>query len=169
MEKITELAKLLGNLLLNRKIKIVTAESCSGGGIAQAITSIPNSSSWFDIGFVTYSNHAKIQLLQVKQVTLNQYGAVSKEVAVEMANGALIKSGAYCAISVTGITGPTGGTKLKPIGTVYIACKITDQQVNCKKYNFSGDRKQIRLQTIEYGLQHGISELRLKKYASKNF
>lgn len=151
--EITELAKQLGKQLKDQNLIICTAEACTGGGIAQAITEIPGSSAWFDRGFVTYSNTAKLQMLKVKQHTLDIYGAVSKEVAIEMVEGALVNSDADLTISVTGIAGPDGGSKQKPVGTVYIARGIKDEQVKCVKHIFSGDRVEIREQTVKAALQ----------------
>ena len=162
-KEIRELAKLLGGMLKQKCMKMVTAESCTGGGIAQAVTEIPGSSAWFDRGFVTYSNEAKVQMLQVKQSTLDQCGAVSKEVAIEMAEGALTNSDAGLAVSVTGIAGPEGGTEKKPVGTVYIAWKIKGENAVCVMQSFSGDRLHIREQTVKFALktclgQHGIGK-----------
>lgn len=150
--EITNLAKLLGQALKEQNIKIVTAESCTGGGIAQAITEVPGSSAWFEQGFVTYSNQAKVQMLQVTQSSLDQHGAVSETVATEMVEGALINSNAEMAVSVTGIAGPDGGSKEKPVGTVYIAWIIRGKKVNCLRQVFSGNRSQVRQQTIKSAL-----------------
>ncbi len=150
--EIIELARQLGKVLKQQGMKIATAESCTGGGIAQAITEIPGSSAWFDRGFVTYSNTAKLQMLQVKQSTLEKYGAVSEEVAIEMVEGALKNSDADLAVSVTGIAGPEGGTEQKPVGTVYIACKIKGKDGRCLFKEFSGNRGGIREQTIQNAL-----------------
>ncbi len=135
-KEIIQLAQQLGRLLKEKDLKIATAESCTGGGIAQAITEVSGSSVWFDRGFVTYSNLAKIQMLQVKQESLDEYGAVSEKVAIEMVNGALINSVADIAVSVTGIAGPTGGTELKPVGVVYIAWKKMVRQLDVKSTFF---------------------------------
>ena len=162
-KEIIELARLLGGMLKQKGMKMVTAESCTGGGIAQAITEIPGSSAWFDRGFVTYSNEAKVQMLEVKQPTLDQYGAVSKEVAVEMAEGALINSHADLVVSVTGIAGPDGGSELKPVGTVYIAWKIKGENAACILHGFSGDRVHIREQTVKFALKACLSQLGMGK------
>jgi len=155
MEKqITALAKQLGISLKLKGMKMVTAESCTGGGIAQIITEIPGSSAWFDSGFVTYSNKAKIRTLQVKQFTLDKYGAISEEVAVEMVKGALNITDGDLAIAVTGVAGPDGGTVQKPVGTVYIAWKRRNAVAYCCKQFFSGNRHQIRKQTIEYAIKY---------------
>jgi nicotinamide-nucleotide amidase len=152
-KQITELAEKLGKVLNQKELMLATAESCTGGGIAQAITEISGSSAWFDRGFVTYSNLAKVQMLQVSQSVLNKYGAVSKEVAKQMVLGALINSGADLAVSVTGIAGPGGGSEQKPVGTVYIAWGIKGEGVGCKKYVFSGNRTEIRKQTVILALK----------------
>ncbi len=112
---------ILGAALKAHGFKLAIAESCTGGMVSQAITSVAGSSAWFDCSFVTYSNHAKIQMLGVLPQTLAQFGAVSEEVAVEMALGALKHSDAHIAGSITGIVGPDGGTAQKPVGTVCFA------------------------------------------------
>ncbi len=147
-KQITELAALLGQTLKEKGLMIATAESCTGGGIAQAITEISGSAEWFDRGFVTYSNLAKVQMLQVKQSALDQYGAVSEQVARQMVEGALENSHADVVVSITGIAGPSGGSDEKPVGTVYIALGGGDQKIMCKKYLFIGDRNKIRKQSI---------------------
>jgi nicotinamide-nucleotide amidase len=131
---------------------IVTAESCTGGGLAQAITEISGSSTWFDRGFITYSNRSKVQMLQVKQQSLDEYGAVSQQVAIEMVDGALLNTVADLAVSVTGIAGPGGGSEQKPVGTVYIASKIRGKKGVCELKHFLGDRAQVRKQAIQSAL-----------------
>jgi nicotinamide-nucleotide amidase len=157
-KQIIELAILVGQSLVEKNLIIATAESCTGGGVAQAITEIPGSSAWFDRGFVTYSNLAKMQMLQVDQVVLDQHGAVSEEVAKQMVEGALNNSDADFAVSVTGIAGPSGGSEKKPVGTVYIAWGIKDEGVVCEKYFFSGDRSEVRKQTIISALKGCLEE-----------
>ena len=142
--EIFQLAQELGIFLKKRNWKIATAESCTGGGIARAITDVPGSSKWFDRGFVTYSNQAKIDMLGVKPDTLEHFGAVSAETAIEMAEGCLQFSEADVAIAVTGIAGPEGGTLNKPVGTVYIALAVKNQKSEHYKNHFSGDRILIR-------------------------
>jgi len=158
-KEIIELSERLGKALKENGLMIATAESCTGGGIAQAITEIPGSSTWFDRGFVTYSNLSKVQMLQVKQSTLDKYGAVSEEVATEMVEGALSNSDADMAVSVTGIAGPGGGTDQKPVGTIYIAFKVKNRKINCKKYNFVGGRVDIRKQIVVAVLRQLIIKL----------
>lgn len=148
-----ELAKQLGRLLKDGGKTIATAESCTGGWIAQAITEVPGSSAWFDRGFVTYSNAAKVQMLGVNPQTLEQYGAVSAETATEMAAGALAHSEANVALAVTGIAGPDGGTQGKPVGTVFIAWTHKNGEAKVVKKQFTGNRRQIRAQTVKIALE----------------
>ena len=126
---IYELAESLGLLLQTKEWQLALAESCTGGGISQAVTEVPGSSAWFDRGFVTYSNAAKEDMLGVQTLTLERFGAVSEETALEMVMGALAHSQANLAVAVTGIAGPGGGTREKPVGTVYIACQKRGDQV----------------------------------------
>ncbi|KAF3977210.1 MAG: CinA family protein [Methylococcales symbiont of Iophon sp. n. MRB-2018] len=148
-KELVKLARQLGESLKHKGLKLVTAESCTGGGLAQAITDIAGSSAWFDRGFITYSNQSKIEMLQVKQVSLEKYGAVSKQVALEMIDGALENSDADIAVAVTGIAGPTGGSEQKPVGTVYIAFKIKNKKKQCVRRFLLGDRGNIRKQVIK--------------------
>ena len=148
-----ELARRLGCRLQSNGEKIVTAESCTGGWIAQTLTEIPGSSAWFDRGFVTYSNAAKMQMLGVSPETLEQYGAVSSETATEMVVGALAHSDADCAIAVTGIAGPDGGSAEKPVGTVFIAWAYKNRDVKVVRQQLTGDRHQIRRQTVKIALE----------------
>jgi len=131
---------------------LVTAESCTGGGVAQRLTSLSGSSLWFDRGFITYSNAAKQELLDVGEDLLDQYGAVSEQVAVAMARGALAHSRAQASLAVTGIAGPSGGTEAKPVGTVWFAWALeTDTKTACQV--FSGDRQSVRNQSEAFALQ----------------
>ncbi len=148
-----ELAEQVGHILKVRRKTIATAESCTGGGIAQAITEVPGSSTWFDRGFVTYSNAAKVQMLGVNPHTLEHYGAVSAETAAEMAAGALARSDAGVAVAVTGIAGPDGETPDKPIGTVFIAWVHKNGEAKTVKKKFAGNRRQIREQTVKSALE----------------
>jgi nicotinamide-nucleotide amidase len=151
-----QLAEQLGHNLKTRAYKIATAESCTGGWIAQAITEVPGSSAWFDRGFVTYSNNAKVQMLGVNPQTLAQHGAVSAEVAQQMAAGALENSEADWAIAVTGIAGPDGGSKEKLVGTVYIAWQNKSGFSNVERLQLSGNRHQIRRQTVKIAMGVGL-------------
>jgi nicotinamide-nucleotide amidase len=150
---IEQLAKQVGDQLKSRNLKLVTAESCTGGGLAYAITSIPGSSAWFDRGLVTYSNTSKEELLGVSPLTLATFGSVSAETAQEMAEGALNRSEAQISIALTGIAGPDGGTPDKPVGTVWIACAANTLDTQVIHHLFSGERAMIREKSIEAALR----------------
>lgn len=152
-KQVYEMAEQLGRLLMSKEGRIATAESCTGGGIAQIITEVPGSSTWFDRGFVSYSNKAKEQMLGVKPETLKKYGAVSAETAHEMVTGALAHSEATCAIAVTGIAGPGGGTAEKPVGTVFIAWAWKNGDIKIVKKQLAGSRHEIRAQTMEIAIK----------------
>ncbi len=137
---------------------LATAESCSGGWIAQAVTAIPGSSSWFDRGFVTYSDISKTEMLGVRQATLQRFGAVSKEVVDEMATGALRNSKARLSVAVSGIAGPAGATAEKAVGTVYFAWALDGMTVKVAKHLFGGDREEVRYQSVVVAL-NGIIDL----------
>ena len=143
----------LGKLLQIKRLKVAVAESCTGGGIANAMTSLPGSSNWFECGFVTYSNQSKNQLLGISEELINTYGAVSAETAVAMAEAALTHSRAEMAVAVTGIAGPDGGTEDKPIGTIYFAWSAIELTTKTTTVIFSGNRETIRNQTILMALQ----------------
>ena len=147
------LAKSVVNAARNKKIKIVTAESCTGGLVAACLTEIPDASNIFDQGFITYSNNSKVMLLGILQKTLNDCGAVSAETALEMAKGALHISKADIAVSITGIAGPGGGTAGKPVGLVYLGLALRTKNTNyALQKNFSGNRTEIRLKTVKAAL-----------------
>ncbi len=148
---LTSLVETLSLLLNEKHLMLVTAESCTGGTIASAITDRSGSASIFERGFVTYSNDSKIEMLGVNPETLKAHGAVSEETATEMARGARKNSHANIALSVTGIAGPTGGSEQKPVGLVYIGYLIKDDVI-VRKYNFKGDRAQIRKQAAAAAL-----------------
>lgn len=148
-----ELAEQLGRFLKDCSKTIATAESCTGGWIAQTITDVPGSSAWFDRGFVTYSNTAKVQMLAVSPQTLQDYGAVSAETATEMAAGALAHSDADVAVAVTGIAGPDGGTPDKPVGTVFIAWADKNGETKALRKQLSGNRRLIREQTVRSAIE----------------
>ena len=150
------LAENLGQHLQALGLRLVLAESCTGGGIAQAVTDVSGSSAWFDRGFVTYSNAAKIEMLGVQQSTIEEYGAVSEATALEMVSGALRYSHAELAFAVTGIAGPEGGSAAKPVGTVFIAWQLRNQGAHCVKKLFAGDRISVRQQVIVYCLQQAL-------------
>ena len=135
-------------LCKQKGVTIVTAESCTGGLIAGCLTEVPGSSAVIEGGFVTYSNQAKMLMLSVKLEQLDQYGAVSEEVARSMAEGALGSSKADIAIACTGVAGPGGATDAKPVGLVHLSCASRNHPTLHKKYNFSGERSTIRLATV---------------------
>ncbi len=146
------LCKKLGELCLQKQIHIALAESCTGGLVAANITDIAGSSQWFLGGAVVYSNAAKINLLGVDTKIIEQFGAVSPETAIAMAQGALQKFQSDIALSITGIAGPDGGTKDKPVGTVCFALSDTNG-VKSKIHYFTGDRASIREQACEFALE----------------
>lgn len=152
-----ELAARLGQRLKAADVLLVTAESCTGGWVAQAVTSVPGASAWFECGFVTYSNSAKEELLGVAHATLERHGAVSEETAREMALGALRCSRGSVAVAVTGVAGPTGGTAAKPVGLVCFAWAWRGE-TKSESRHFAGDRESVRRQSVERALQ-GVLDL----------
>ena len=141
-------AEKLGNYLNASYSRLATAESCTGGWLAQCITDISGSSAWFDRGFITYSNASKVDMLNVKNATIEEFGAVSAEVAEQMLQGALHNSLADYAIAITGVAGPSGGTEQKPVGTVYIGWQKQAESAIVTLEHFSGDRQEIRRQAV---------------------
>lgn len=148
------LATELGRVLGEKGLTISTAESCTGGGIAYAITSTAGSSDYFNQSYVTYSNQAKQQLLDVKAETLENYGAVSAQTVQEMAKGCLRKAAADIAIAVSGIAGPGGGSADKPVGTVWFGFAMAGDLTFTVLKQFDGDRMGIRNQAIAFALTH---------------
>ncbi len=132
---------------------LVTAESCTGGGLAQLLTSVPGSSSWFERGYVTYSNRSKTEMLGVQPELIAKHGAVSEEVARAMAEGAIARSGADRAVAVTGIAGPAGGSLEKPVGTVWIAWSVRGGSTRATRHQFAGSREQIRNASVRAALE----------------
>ncbi|HSH54743.1 MAG TPA: CinA family protein [Methylotenera sp.] len=143
-----DLADQLGAALKARNLTLALAESCTGGMAAQTVTAIAGSSTWFDRGFVTYSNQSKQEMLNVSTKTISTYGAVSEQTATEMALGALKNSHANIAGSITGVAGPDGGTIEKPVGTVCFAWMGTHQPLQTITQHFQGDRHAIRQQAV---------------------
>ena len=164
MPQITELARQLGDALLSVNAQVSTAESCTGGGIAEAITRIAGSSTWFEAGYVTYSNAQKTKMLQVPAGLFVSHGAVSLPVVEAMAQGAQHQSGAHYAVAVSGIAGPDGGTADKPVGTVCFAWAAGDRVVSSCVL-LSGDRQTIRRQTVERALSGLIALVQGEKLA----
>jgi len=146
-----DMAEVAGRLLFSAGLKLATAESCTGGLVGGAITRVPGSSAYYLGGFNTYSNTLKTRLLGVSQKTLDEYGAVSKQTAIEMAAGAREMTGADLAVAVTGIAGPDGGSEEKPVGLVFIGLS-TPTGTEAKSYNFFGDRDAIRALTVNGAL-----------------
>ena len=156
---ITLLANKLGAALKGRGLMLATAESCTGGGIAEAVTRIPGSSAWFDCAFVSYSYEAKTAMLGVHRDILVDFGAVSEETVREMEDGAITRSRAQVAVAVTGIAGPDGGMSDKPVGTVWFAWKFPKKPVISEVCHFSGDRAAIRNQTVVHALSKLLHNL----------
>ena len=159
-DDITELARKLGRACKRRALEVSVAESCTGGGLAAAITRIAGSAKWFDRGFVTYSNTAKKELLGVSQRTLRNHGAVSEPVAREMVRGVLKKSPSELAVSITGIAGPSGGSRDKPVGLVWIAWGVRGGPLQSRAFHFKGGRVEVRKQSVAMALQGLIDLLR---------
>lgn len=164
-ERLFTLSATLGEVLLANKRVISVAESCTGGGLAAAITDVAGSSSWFECGFVTYSNAAKHQLLGVPESIFAQFGAVSRDCVLAMSAGALANSAAHYSVAISGIAGPGGGSPEKPVGTVWIAWRFRDDLATstedstawATRYHFDGDRAAVRYQAVVTALS-GVIE-----------
>ena len=152
------LAELVARAMTLRGGMLVTAESCTGGGLAWLLTSIPGSSAWFERGFITYSNDSKQELLGIPADLLLRYGAVSEQTAAAMASGAIANSHAAVSVAITGIAGPDGGTEEKPVGTVCLAWSIRNGATRTTQVVLAGDRMKIRQQAILMALQ-GLLDL----------
>jgi len=166
-EHLQRLASALGDEMLRQHLMLATAESCTAGGLAYAITVVPGSSQWFDRGFVTYSNDAKMQMLGVAPAYLRDFGAVSEPVARAMALGALSQSAVQVSVAVTGIAGPSGATASKPVGTVCLAWALRRDPgrapwVRTETRKFDGDRAAVRTQSIVLALETLIGVLKAK-------
>lgn len=153
IEHLDSLASQVGDRLSTSGLMLATAESCTGGWLAKVVTDIPGSSGWFDRGFVTYSNGAKQDMLGVSAATLAGHGAVSEEVALEMARGALARSLAGVVVAITGIAGPDGGTEDKPVGTVCFAFAFEGRTPVSQRVQFAGDRAEVRHQSVRVALE----------------
>ncbi|MFP5344237.1 MAG: CinA family protein [Gammaproteobacteria bacterium] len=147
------LARQTGALLKKRGVMLTTAESCTGGYAAQIMTSIPGSSEWFERGFVTYTNLAKHEMLDVPAATLEAHGAVSEPTVRAMAEGALTRSHAQVSLAVSGIAGPSGGTPGKPVGTVCLAWAGKGRETQSRTEHFTGDRDAVRRAAVQSALQ----------------
>ncbi len=150
--------KTLSKLLIEKSLTISVAESCTGGNLSALLSSVSGSSAYFDRGYITYSNQAKIDMLDVKQLTLETFGAVSEQTALEMVKGVVKNSNSSIGVSVTGIAGPTGGTKDKPVGMVCFGFCIQGECFSATQ-KFSGSREVVVLSSIEFVLQTLISKL----------
>ncbi|MFX0061641.1 MAG: CinA family protein [Candidatus Hermodarchaeota archaeon] len=151
--------KEIAKLLIEKKWTLVTAESCSGGLLAHRLTNIPGSSAYFSCGYIAYSNQSKIELLGVNPKTIETYGAVSAQTAIEMAKGARQRANVTFAVSVTGIAGPGGATPTKPVGLVYLGLSSPEETLY-QQFNFTGKRLAVKLQTTQIALKF------LKEYIS---
>lgn len=158
MKRLSTIAASVGDALRSRGLMLATAESCTGGGVAQWVTSCAGSSGWFERGFITYSNDAKREMLGVRAESLERYGAVSEQVAVGMAEGALVHSSADVSVAVSGIAGPSGGAPEKPVGTVCLAWAVKGGETRARTARFGGEREAVRLDAVEAALQ-GVLEL----------
>ncbi len=152
-ETLDILSSALGQRLIPQRLRLATAESCTGGWLAKVITDIPGSSEWFDRGFVTYADAAKQQVLGVQPETIAREGAVSEDVARAMAAGALAHSEAHVAVAITGIAGPDGGSEEKPVGTVWFAWALADGCLYAQRFQFAGNREEVRHQSVRVALE----------------
>ena len=155
-EKLERISSELGELLKLKDYSFTCAESCTGGWVGHALTSISGSSEWFGSSFVTYSYEAKTQILGVSSEDLDSFGAVSEEIVEQMVSGALDKSAANVGVAISGIAGPAGGTETKPVGTVCFAWKMNDQDVITSTEHFSGGRNEVRYSSVERALMGTI-------------
>ena len=150
--EIPNLAQQLGDALLSIQASVTTAESCTGGGVASAITGIAGSSQWFNRGFVTYANQAKQDMLNVPETLLISQGAVSEEVVRAMVVGAAQAAEAEYAVAISGIAGPGGGTEAKPVGTVWFAW-LSPEGISSKEFRLIGDRTSVREQAVKISIE----------------
>lgn len=149
------ICRLLADLLIKNDLRLVTAESCTGGMISAACTDLAGSSNWFERGFVTYSNEAKTEMLGVDAALIEAHGAVSEQVARAMAFGAVRYGAAQVSIAVTGVAGPSGGSTAKPVGTVWFGFSVQGR-LHSETQRFDGDRAAVRSQTVAHALQRAI-------------
>lgn len=153
IETIKNLVLETASILQSQNLMLAMAESCTGGGLSYWLTSVPGSSAWFERGFVTYSNAAKVELLGVQEKTLTSFGAVSEETVLEMADGILLHSKADLGIAITGIAGPSGATVDKPLGTVWLGFSRKNFKTVAQHHVFKGDRQAVRLAAIAKALE----------------
>ncbi|MDO8890463.1 MAG: nicotinamide-nucleotide amidase [Sulfurimicrobium sp.] len=160
-ETLLRLAEETGQALKARGWMLVTAESCTGGWVGEAVTAVAGSSSWYDRGFITYTNASKQEMLGVQPETLQHNGAVSEETVREMAAGALLHSQAHISLAISGIAGPGGGSPDKPVGTVCFAWSIKNGPLKSERRVFAGDREAVRQQAVFHALQGVLALLQL--------
>jgi len=158
-DHLLQLSQRLGEQLQQRNWRIATAESCTGGGVAAAITAIPGSSAWFEYGIVSYANAAKEKLLGVSSETLAREGAVSEAVVIEMARGVLALSGADIAVATSGVAGPSGGSPEKPVGTVWFAWVTAGGEIKTELKWFDGDRGEVQKRAVVWALEEVLSSV----------
>lgn len=151
--EIKNVVEQLAAALLGKGWRLAAAESCTGGWVAKCCTDLAGSSAWFERGFITYSDAAKMNMLNVQQTALQQHGAVSEAVVRQMAQGARRAAGLEAALAVTGIAGPAGGSAEKPVGTVWFAWDIEGQDTRSECMHFAGNRESVRRQSVMYALQ----------------
>jgi len=154
-----KLAEKVGRALKKRGLMLTTAESCTGGWIAEAMTMVPGSSEWFERASVTYTYISKREMLGVKQKTLGRHGAVAEEVVREMVTGALARSHAQVAVAVSGVAGPSGGTPDKPVGTVCLAWGVKGRKPRSETRHFPGDREAVRRASVVRALKGVLAAL----------
>jgi len=147
------LAEQVGRALVARGLMLATAESCTGGWVAEAVTMVPGSSDWFERGFVSYTYISKREMLGVAGDTMGQHGAVSEPVVREMADGAIARSRAQISVAVSGVAGPSGGSPEKPVGTVCFAWRLRDGPGRTATLHFDGDRDLVRRQSVVHALE----------------
>jgi nicotinamide-nucleotide amidase len=154
-----QLSENVGRALSARGLMLATAESCTGGWVGQVMTMIPGSSEWYERGFITYTYLSKMEMLGVQSGTLDAFGAVSEQTALEMSRGALERSRAHVALSITGVAGPGGGTPDKPVGTVCFGWSFLDGRNHVETLCFPGDRDAVRRQTVHHTLTRLLDQL----------
>ncbi len=157
--EINHLVEQLAAALLGKGWRLATAESCTGGWVAKCCTDLAGSSTWFERGFITYSDAAKMNMLNVQETALQQHGAVSEAVARQMAQGARRSSALEATLAVTGIAGPDGGSAEKPVGTVWFAWDIEGEDTSSECMHFTGDRESVRRQSVMHALQGLLQRL----------
>lgn len=160
-EALFRLAEETGQALKTRGWVLATAESCTGGWVGEAVTAVAGSSSWYDRGFITYTNASKQEMLGVQATTLENTGAVSEATVREMASGVLLRSQAHISLAISGIAGPTGGSPDKPVGTVCFAWAVKNGPLKSERHVFAGDRHAVRQQAVSHALQGVLALLQL--------